>query len=275
MKEGAPGRPLVSVVTVVLDRVDAIARTIESVLAQTYAPLEYIVIDGGSTDGTRSVIKRYDDRIDLWRSEPDRGVSDAFNKGIGLARGAIIGLINGGDWYEPDAVEQVVSAFTDHPEVGVVCGALQFRRQGRREYVCRSVPELLEREMTVTHPTCFIRRELYEKYGMFSEEYSLAMDYRLLLGLKVKGVRFMALPAVLANMEHAGMSEENWEEALRETHRARQELLPGSLFAHPVYYQFLAAKRRARILLEKSGCENLVRLYRARLALVRKTREDT
>ena len=102
--------PLVSIVTVVHNRARTLPRAIDSVLAQEYPELEYIVVDGCSTDGTVDVIRRYEHHIDVWISEPDRGISEAFNKGVALARGQIIGLLNSDDWYEAGAVSAAVRA---------------------------------------------------------------------------------------------------------------------------------------------------------------------
>lgn len=269
-KEDLPGQPLVSIVTIVLNGEEDLRKTMESVLHQSYAPIEYIVIDGGSTDKTISLIRHYDEEIDYWVSEPDNGISDAFNKGILAAAGRYIGLINAGDWYEPDTVARVVEAFLAKPETGVVCGALQFWDGLNREYICQSVPQLLARDMTITHPTCFVRADLYRRFGLYEENYKFAMDYKLLLRLKVQGVRFAALESVLANMQHAGVSEVHWKKALQETHQARVELLTGSFFASRGYYFFIETKRRIRILLEKIGGSHLITFYRSRLALVRK-----
>ncbi|HEB70225.1 MAG TPA: glycosyltransferase [Desulfobulbus sp.] len=269
-KQGTADSPLVSIVTIVRNGEAHIRKTLESVLQQSYTSLEYIVIDGNSKDATISILRQYDDRIDYWQSESDEGISDAFNKGILAAHGDIIGLINCGDWYEADAVPRVVAAFSANQDVGVVCGALQFWRGASREYCCGSVPRLLEREMTITHPTCFIRAELYHRFGLYSMEYKFAMDYELLLRLKRQGVRFMSLTAVLANMQHEGVSEANWKDALQETHRARVALLGNSFFAGRSYFLFLIAKRGLRIGLEQLGLNSVIRFYRSRLALVKK-----
>jgi glycosyltransferase involved in cell wall biosynthesis len=269
-KKDLPGQPLVSIVTIVLNGEEDLRKTMESVLHQSYAPIEYIVIDGGSTDKTISLIRHYEEEIDYWVSEPDNGISDAFNKGVLAAAGKFIGLINAGDWYEPDTIQRVVEAFLAKPETGVVCGALQFWDGLNREYICQSVPRLLARDMTITHPTCFVRADLYRRFGLYEEKYKFAMDYKLLLRLKVQGVRFAALESVLANMQHAGVSEVHWKKALQETHRARVELLAGSFFASRGYYFLVETKRRIRIFLEKMGGSHLITFYRSRLALVRK-----
>lgn len=270
--QGGPGHPLVSIITIVFNGELSIRHTIDSVLRQSYDSIEYIVIDGGSRDRTVSIIREYEAKIDYWQSEPDKGISDAFNKGIGAARGEFIGLVNAGDWYEADTVKRVVETFLAEPEVGVVCGVLQFWKGLKREYLCHSVPALLEREMTVTHPTCFVRASLYRHCGLFATDYKFAMDYELLLRFKRQGNKFLAIESVLANMQHDGVSEENWKRALQETHRARAELLDTSFFTTKSYYYFLMVKRHARILLERLEFNQLIRLYRRRLALVKKTK---
>jgi len=271
-KQGGDALPLVSIITIVFNGEEHIRQTIDSVVQQSYPRIEYIIIDGGSRDGTVSIIREYEQVIDYWQSEQDAGVSDAFNKGIMAARGEFIGLINGGDWYETDAVKRVVRAFQEHREVGVICGALQFWKGQKREYLCQSVPHLLNREMTITHPTCFVRTELYHRLGLFSVDYSLAMDYELLLRFQKKGVKFLSLDTVLANMQHDGVSETNWKKALQETHKARIALLGGSFFACRGYYFFLVGKRQLRIVLEKLGWNGLLSLYRSKLALVKKSK---
>lgn len=270
---GASGEnafPLVSIVTIVLNGEASIRRTIESVLGQSYTNIEYIIIDGGSTDNTVAIIKEYEDRITHWQSGKDHGISDGFNKGIRLASGEVIGLINAGDWYCDDAVQCVVNTFQKEIDIGVLCGALQFYKGTERAYLCFSEPDLLEREMSVTHPSCFVRSELYSTFGLFSTGYRFAMDYELLLRLKINGAQFLSIDTALANMQHDGVAEENWQEALAETHKARNELLGKSLYTSSFYFHFLMLKRRIRIILENSGCDALIAFYRARLAFVKK-----
>jgi len=149
---------------------------------------------------------------------------------------------------------------------------LQFWHGTEREFICQSVPHLLERDMTVTHPSCFVRSEVYHTYGLFGEQYKLAMDYELLLRFKKQGVKFTALNIVLTNMQHSGISEINWKKALEETHRARKVLLKSSFFASTSYYYFILAKRFLRIFMENLGLNSVLGFYRSRLALVKKRR---
>ncbi|MEE4243252.1 MAG: glycosyltransferase family 2 protein [Desulfopila sp.] len=261
---------MISVITIVLNGENELRQTINSVLQQTYERVEYIVIDGGSADGTVAILKEYEPHLAYWSSEKDKGISDAFNKGIARAKGEIVGLINAGDWYEPDTLEQVAAVFQRDKSVDVVCGTLQFWKGKCREYLCTSVPQLLECEMSVTHPTCFVRKESYSRAGLFSLDYKMAMDYEMLLRLKKLGCRFVSLNCVLANMQHYGVSEENWQAALHETHRARKALLGSSFYTTIWYYWFLYLKRRIRLLLEELGWERVLRFYRKRIALVKK-----
>ncbi len=270
--QGGLGHPLVSIITIVFNDESSIRQTIDSVLRQSYDAIEYIIIDGGSHDNTVAIISEYEASLAYWQSEPDQGISDAFNKGIRAARGEIIGLINAGDWYEPETVQLVVKTFLAEQEIGVICGTLQFWKGLTQEYRCPSVPALLEREMTVTHPTCFVRAGLYHHYGLFATDYKLAMDYELLLRFKRQGSRFLSLEAVLANMQHDGVSEENWKKALQETHKARRELLEPSFWTSKSYYWFLMVKRQVRIWLQRWQWHRLICLYRQRLALVKKTK---
>jgi glycosyltransferase involved in cell wall biosynthesis len=109
--------PLVSIITVVFNGERYLEETIKSVINQTYKNIEYIIIDGGSTDNTLNIIKKYEDKIDYWISEKDKGIYDAINKGIKLSRGELIGIINADDYYEIDVLEKVVSIYTKDSEV--------------------------------------------------------------------------------------------------------------------------------------------------------------
>ncbi len=236
--------PLVSIVTVVLNGEEVIRKTIESVTMQTYPHLEYIIIDGGSTDKTTGIIEEYADVVDRWLSERDDGISDAFNKGITLCHGEIVGILNAGDWYEHTTVEKVVDIFLNDQgtPVDVVCGDLQYWHGGNKAYRCESRPELLDRDMSVTHMTCFVKKTVYDTMGGFDTSYRYAMDYELLLRFRTRGAHFQTTSELLANMQHDGVSEKNWREALEETHWARKRYLPRSLFTSWYYYLFLVIK---------------------------------
>ena len=226
--------PLVSIITIVYNGDRHIADTMRSVAGQTYPNIEYLLVDGGSTDNTLLIADRFRQHIDILISERDRGISDAFNKGIRAAKGEIIGIINADDFI----------AKGDHTH--------------------------LSGEMTINHPTVFVRRECYERFGMFDERYKCAMDYDLLLRLWVRGCRFVRVPGVLANMRWGGTSDAGWKLGCRETLRIKNHYLPArSLSNRLYYYKHITAIRIPRLLF-RLGMHSFVRFYRSRLAKVRK-----
>ncbi len=208
-----PDGHLVSIITIVLNRADYIEGTIKSVISQDYPFIEYIVVDGGSSDGTVEIIKKYGDRISKWVSEPDNGISDAMNKGIRMASGSIVGMIHAGDYYEPGAVSAVVQVFLDCPDAGVVHGnMLLMHPQGSSTVPCRPLrnPEKEAwKTMPVLHPTVFVRKSVYEKYGVFDPAYSIAMDYDLVLRFLKNGILFKHVQRNLVTMTTGGVSMTN------------------------------------------------------------------
>lgn len=265
-------KPFLSIVTIVLNDGDGLRRTMQSVLQWPRQNVEYIIIDGGSTDQTVKLLQEFDNRLEYWVSEPDKGISDAFNKGIALCRGEIVGIINAGDWYEADAYKEVLKKLAIDKAARVLCGNMQFWDGLKKAYRTDAVPALLTRDMTVAHPACFVRRSLYHTFGGFSLDYRYAMDYELLLRFFVHDVIFVRTGNVLANMQHDGLAEINWRRALQETHRARQQHIQSSFFAGRVYLGYLTGRRYIRFFLQWLGFNGMVRIYRQHLAAVRKTK---
>jgi glycosyltransferase involved in cell wall biosynthesis len=263
--------PLVSIITVVFNGVKHIEQTIQSVFRQTYPHIEYIIVDGGSTDGTVPVIKKYEHQLYKWISEKDRGISDAFNKGIALATGDIIGMINADDFYEPDAVQQVV----DHFQEGeIFYGDLRLLRKERVDFVVKGDHELLPRLMTINHPTVFVKKEVYKKLGVFDESYACAMDYDLLLRFYVNNYRFVYVPAVLANMRWDGISDKYWIRGCRETLHIKNKYLPGRKLGNYLFFFRHLAGIAVPKYMEKLHLQFLVKAYRKRYALQKKIFEE-
>ncbi|WP_276499665.1 glycosyltransferase family 2 protein [Pontibacter litorisediminis] len=251
-------QPLVSIITIVFNGEKFLEQTIQSVINQTYPHIEYIIVDGGSTDGTIEIIKRYSGSISRWISEPDQGISDAFNKGIRLATGQLIGIINADDWFEPEAVAAVV----DNYKPGCVLhGNLQYWNQdGSKALLVMPKQTSLPRGMTVNHPTVFLDRELYSRYGMFDTSYKMAMDYHLLLRLYKADVPFIYINKTLANMRFGGTSD-NWVKSYQEVLRAKQEVL-GKSYTHHLTYHWQIMKRRVSEGLAHSPLSFINTLYR-------------
>lgn len=215
-KYSSKNKPLISIVTVVFNGDKHLEETILSVINQTYDNVEYIIIDGGSTDGTLDIIKKYEDRIDYWVSEEDGGISDAFNKGIKCASGDIIGLINADDWYEVDALSCIARTFSANPDCGIFCGSMQLHTEGRSR-ILHSKPHFLWFGMTIVHPSTFIKAEIYHSFGLFDIALKYAMDYDLLLRFYTASVRFCECNhRVFSNMRSGGVANSNRIEAYSE-----------------------------------------------------------
>jgi glycosyltransferase involved in cell wall biosynthesis len=194
--------PLVTIVTPSFNQGRFIRATIESVLKQDYPRIEYLVMDGGSTDETRSILREYSDRI-RWVSEPDRGQAHAINKGWRQAAGSIVAYLNSDDVYLPGAVTSAVAALQAHPEASAVYG---------EGYHVDEAGAILERYPTepfdpdrfreicfICQPTVFLRREAVEHAGYLDESLRYCMDYDLWIRLTRAGKIFTYTPSYLAS----------------------------------------------------------------------------
>ena len=262
--------PLVSVITVVYNAEKYLSDAIESVLNQTYPHIEYIIIDGGSSDGSLDIVHRYQDRLAYWISERDNGISDAFNKGIRAATGDIIGILNADDWYEPTAVEVAVAAFDKTS--GVVSGGLQCWLHQSRDFAYLPDDTKLYREMTVNHPASFVRREVYQQWGGYQEKYKLAMDYDLMLRFKVNGVIFSTINTILTHQRLRGVSDQHWLATRYECLTIKNEVL-GRHFTHYIYFCHTVMKTVVRKVIVFLNGEQIVAYYRAKHSVVKKIRQ--
>lgn len=262
--------PLISIITIVYNGEKFIEKCIQSVLAQSYTNIEYIIIDGGSTDHTVDIIKRYADSVTTWISEKDKGISDAFNKGLKLAKGEVIGIINADDWYEQYTVEKVAQVMGGFD---IVYGDLKLWKNDKVDFVLRGNHAYLVKEMTVNHPTVFVKRECYEKFGLFSMEYKCAMDYDLLLRFKVNHCRFGYIPAVLANMRWEGLSDTQWLLGCKETLLIKDKYLSSQKLRNRLYfYKHVLANAVPRVLVKlKMGF--IIKKYRSMFSKVKKVYE--
>jgi len=263
---------LVSVVTIVRNGAPTLRRTIESVLGQTYPRIEYIVVDGESTDGSIEIIKEYDDQIAYWISEPDRGISDAFNKGVALSRGAIIGLINSDDWLEEDAVQTVVEEFKKMGDKAIVHGMMQLWKGPEKDILIAGNHDLLTKDMTINHPTVFATAGCYQNFGLFRLDFRIAMDYEWLLRARAGGAEFSYLPKVLAHMSAGGVSKTDWLGAIKDGSRAKS--LHVGRFRARIYFCSQVVKSLGRKTLKKSGLGFIVDHYHRRFSLVKKTKKQ-
>jgi glycosyltransferase involved in cell wall biosynthesis len=203
----------VSIITVCYNSASHVEDAINSVAAQDYGNIEHIIIDGGSTDGTIALLEKHDGRIASWISEPDRGIYDAMNKGIGMATGEVIGLLNSDDfYYNSSIISQVAAAFEDQ-KIDAVYGDLIFidpenlNRTVRTYSSAKWSPVRFARGYMPAHPTFFVRRKYYEKFGLFETDYRIAADYEMLIRLLfVNKLKYKYLPLTMVKMRKGGVS---------------------------------------------------------------------
>lgn len=199
---------LVTVITPCYNSEKTIARTIESVLNQSYKEIEYIIIDGASTDRTLEIAKSYEDafqgRMKIY-SEKDQGIYDAMNKGIRLANGELIGIVNSDDYYEAEAVAHMVQNRSNQP-YQILYGFERILNEGQETCVVIHHHSNLRNQM-ITHPTCFITKKLYEEKGMYDLEYRYSADYEFMLRMyQDKEIEFTPVYQLISNYALGGAS---------------------------------------------------------------------
>ncbi len=200
----------VSIISVALNSAAYIEDCIESVVKQDYEDIEYIVIDGGSTDGTIEIIKRYEEGIVKWISEPDRGIYDAMNKGIKAVTGDVIGILNSDDIYVHDSVITIVMSYLSK-DMDTCYGDLVYvdrndtNKRGRYWKPGPFIKDKFKRGWMPPHPTYFVKRKIYEEFGLFDINFQLAADYELMLRfLYINNVSTIYIPECLVKMRAGG-----------------------------------------------------------------------
>jgi glycosyltransferase involved in cell wall biosynthesis len=197
---------LVTVVTIVRNGRDSLEKTILSVIGQDYKNIEYILVDGGSTDGTLEIIRRYDDRIDYWLSEPDRGIYDAMNKGTGLASGEWINFMNSGDMFHGNGVVSRIFA-VDRSRCDLIYGNDEVIYAGGFSRMVKAVGvEDLWKGMNCSHQNIFTRTQLVREYG-FNVDNTICADFELIYRLKNDGRRFVYSDETVAVVQAGGLSD--------------------------------------------------------------------
>ncbi|HJA86835.1 MAG TPA: glycosyltransferase [Candidatus Bacteroides avicola] len=206
----------ISIVTVTFNSAYTLSNTIDSIFSQTYKNVEYIIVDGASKDNTLDIIRTYESQFNgrmKWISEPDRGLYDAMNKGIRMATGDVVGILNSDDFFTSnDVLEKVAESFTDN-DVDAVYGDIHFVRSDDlnrcvRYYSSRIFRRgLMRLGFIPAHPSFYCRRECFEKYGCYKTDYKIAADFDLLLRfIYVHRIRIKYLPMDMVTMRLGGAS---------------------------------------------------------------------
>ena len=203
----------ISIITVSFNSVETIRDTIKSIISQDYENIEYILIDAGSTDGTLDIIKEYEGYINYFSSEEDDGIYDGMNKGISVASGEVVGILNSDDFYPNSYIVSNVARTFEKTNCDAVYGDLVYVKFYDTDKILRywqsgnySVKKIKNGWM-LPHPTFFVKREMYEKYGYYNTELKSAADYEMILKLLYKqNINVFYIPMILVKMRMGGKS---------------------------------------------------------------------
>lgn len=203
----------ISIITITHNSALTLRTTIESVLLQTYPDIEYIIVDGASTDGTIELVSEYEDKVDFFQSNPDKGIYDALNKGISLATGEVVGILHSDDFFtSPDVIATVVDHFQRF-DVDSVFGDVCFVNSNSLNKIVRYYssrifcPSLFRFGLMPAHPSFYVKRSCYEKYGGYSLNYSISSDFDLLIRFLYQyRISYRYIPINFVTMRTGGKS---------------------------------------------------------------------
>ena len=203
-----------SIITVCFNVENTIKDTLESLYNQTHTDFEYILIDGKSTDDTLEKIKEYEHKFReksinyRWISETDNGMYDAMNKGISMAKGELIGILNSDDWYEKNALEEVNKEYEKVKKKAIYSGEMQRVKRDKTPYKILYNKKCIERNinkiMPINHPATFVHREIYNSIGLFDTRYKLSADYDFIFRAYNRDTPFVFIDYIIVNMRNSG-----------------------------------------------------------------------
>ncbi len=238
---------VITIITVSYNSEKYIEDAIKSVLAQKNVDLEYLIIDGKSTDKTMAIIQNFKNKIKKIVCEPDRGIYYAMNKGLGLATGDIIGFLNSDDVYNGDHVLQTVMKAFQDKKVDACYGDLIYFKPYNMDKISRYwkssnfIPKSFSKGWMPPHPTFFVRKNIYEKLGFFNTRYSIAADFDLMLRfLQVGNINSIYIPDILVKMRLGGVSNRSFRNIFRQNREVYNSLKTNG---QPIYWYNLFIKK--------------------------------
>lgn len=205
-KKSYDEKPLVTIITVVYNGEAYLEETIQSVLQQSYDNVDYIIIDGGSTDRTIDIIKTYEDQVDYWISEKDYGIYDAMNKGLTLAMGTFIAFLNADDWYDRHSVRHSIHTLKQTNSDYSIGNIQKLPSKILVKPIIPLKPNLVYQEMMYPHPSAFIKLNVYKKVGLFDVRYKIAADYEMALRIHLQGFQATYTKHTIAFFREGGIS---------------------------------------------------------------------
>ena len=224
--------PKISIITVTFNSEKYLEQTISSVINQNYPNLEYIIIDGNSTDNTLNIIKKYEKSISYWISEKDNGIYDAINKGILVSTGEYIGIINSDDWYEENTLNYIYNII-NNDKSEIIHGVLRLWDNKIKIGLQGYTSDFLKNGM-ISHPTCFVKRNVYIKVAYYDTRYKIAADFDFMLKCYFNyKIKFNYIEFILANFRLSGISNSHSKLRRKETN---QILYNYKLISKKTYY---------------------------------------
>ena len=257
--------PLVSIVTVCKNAEKSIEKTIQSVINQSYNNIEFIIIDGKSTDKTIELINLYIENISYFISESDKGIADAWNKGINKSNGSFIQILNADDFLDEKKIEASINCFKNNEKSDFVFGDLfmvnnnndiTYKITGDSRYISK----VKNRMPRINHPTIMAKKELYDKFGLFDPKYTIAMDYEWLLRITNNGAVGFYSPAIYVYMLEGGVSQ-NIFKALKQERNISIFYGSNCVIGFTIYF-IRIIKVISRLLLEKFIDEKYLSVFR-------------
>lgn len=240
-KKSYDDKPLISIITVVFNGEKYLEETIQSVINQTYSNVEYIIIDGGSTDATLDIIKKYEDKIDYLVSEKDRGIYDAMNKGIKLASGEVIALLNADDYYLDNKVIENIANEFKNGEKFVVTNTKILSENSFQDFLVKSDKQL-HIQLPFMHPSTFISKKIYKQFGLYNLSYRVAADCDFLLRILSSDQNYKIIDILTVVMRTGGESDFNYKLGRKEYKKIYLHYYKNNIKAYYGYWYSLLIK---------------------------------
>ena len=260
-----PEVPLISIITISLNAGRDLEKTLTCTIKQDFHNFEYIIIDGGSTDNTIDIIKKYEHHLKFWSSEKDNGIAEAFNKGLNHCQGEWIGIINAGDWYEQGTFTEIAK---NRNKAEILYGFMQYWEGDNKKEIFHANHNGLHLEMTLNHAACFVKKSVYEKIGKFNVHYKYAMDFDFLRRCHLQQIPFFKIDRELAHMHYGGISD-NFLATYKEVRNIKINQGHSQLKAH-TYYIYQILRKSIKNLLLYCGFHKMVDLYREKYSIISK-----
>ena len=234
----------ISIITVSYNSENFIENCINSIISQSYKDIEYIIIDGSSKDNTLNIIKKYSSYVSTVISEPDKGMYDAMNKGIMIAKGEIIGFLHSDDMYKnADVLSKVVNVFKNNPSIEACYADLIYVKKTNTSKIvrywksCKFFIGSFSKGWSPPHPTFFVRRSVYERYGNFNLKYPIVSDIELMMRLlEVHKIQTQYQNEIWIKMRLGGLSNKNFKSIFNQNHDILQALRSHKLSSNMIIF---------------------------------------